>query len=155
MGLKKGINFRFLSRRSTPPGSPRSRFLRDHTAAWSRFQVDGNGKMPSTQKARRIPKNSYTGGKFQNVFYDRFAFPNKHQIISIRFDESLCGNSVNNSDCRAFSLFGTETGSGIKALAILFIVYKILENSYKFWGTSIIPPPCRLYALLCKIYLKK
>ena len=31
-----------------------------------------------------------------------FAIPNKHQILSTHFDETFCGNLVNNFDCRAF-----------------------------------------------------
>ena len=32
--------------------------------------------------------------QIQNNFYNRFAIPNKHQILSIHFDETFCGNSV-------------------------------------------------------------
>ena len=32
--------------------------------------------------------------QIQNNFYNRFASPNKHQILSIHFDETFCGNSV-------------------------------------------------------------
>ena len=54
-----------------------------------------------------------------NNFYNRFAIPNKHQILSIRFDETFCGNLVNNFDCRALSLFQTVPGSRIKTHVIL------------------------------------
>ena len=58
--------------------------------------------------------------QIQNNFCNRVAFPNKHQILSICFYETFCGNSVNNFDCRAFSLFETVTGSRNKTLAILW-----------------------------------
>ena len=61
--------------------------------------------------------------QIQNNFYNHFAFPNKHQILSTRFDENFCGNLVKNSYCRAFSLFETESGSQIKTVAILW--YKL------------------------------
>ena len=38
-------------------------------------------------------------------------FLNKHQILSIDLMEDFSQNSVNISDCRAFSLFETVTGS--------------------------------------------
>ena len=51
----------------------------------------------------------------------KFAFLNKHQILSTRLDVALRGNSVNKFDCRAFSLFETMTrGSQIETVAILW-----------------------------------
>ena len=58
--------------------------------------------------------------QIQNNFYNRFALLNKHQIFSIRFNEAFCGNSVNNFDCRAFSLFETVAGNRMKTIAILW-----------------------------------
>ena len=78
---------------------------------WSRSRED---KMPNSHKARINPENSSTANS--KFAYNRFAFPNKHQILSVRFDETFCGNSVNNFDCRAFSLFENVTGSRIKTL---------------------------------------
>ena len=44
--------------------------------------------------------------QIQSNFYNRFLVPNKHQILSIRFDDTFWGNSVNNLDiCRASNLF--------------------------------------------------
>ena len=42
------------------------------------------------------------------------------QILSIHFDETFCGNLVNNFDCQAFNLFETMTGSRITTIAILW-----------------------------------
>ena len=42
-------------------------------------------------------------------------------MLLTRFDVAFCGNSVHKFDCRAFSLFETETrGTQIKTLAILW-----------------------------------
>ena len=60
-------------------------------------------------KARRI-----CALQIQNNFENRFLFPNNLQLVSKRFNETFCGNLVNNFDCRAFSLFETVTGSRIR-----------------------------------------
>ena len=46
----------------------------------------------------------------QHNFWNRSAFPKKHQIPSRSSKESFSGNSVKISDCRAFSLFKTLPG---------------------------------------------
>ena len=74
----------------------------------------GHGlKQSNRQKAQPIPENSSTENP--KYFYNRFAFLKKHQMLSLRFDETFCWNSVTNVDYRF-----TVTSSGIKTLAILW-----------------------------------
>ena len=68
-------------------------FLREHTAS----HCLKSAKCPAVKFLRIILL------QIKNNVYNRFALLNKHQILSIRFDEASCGNSVNNFDCRAFS----------------------------------------------------
>ena len=62
------------------------------------------------QKSRTWPGFWYVQARrtcplqIQNNLQNRFLFPNKHLILSKRFNETFCGNSLNNFDCRAFSL---------------------------------------------------
>ena len=58
--------------------------------------------------------------KTKIIFKDRLTFLKKHQILSIDLIEDFSRNSVNISDCRAFSLFETVTGSGLKTVVILW-----------------------------------
>ena len=67
--------------------------------------------------------------QIQNNFCYRFAISNKHQILSTHFDETFCGNLVNNFDCRAFRLFETVTGSRI-------IKINLKTNSAILWYTQ-------------------
>ena len=67
--------------------------------------------------------------QIQNNFYNRPLIPNKHQILSIYFDETFCGNLVNNFDCRAFSLFETVTGSRITTIDICDFTVHVLTSS--------------------------
>ena len=63
--------------------------------------------------------------QIRNNFYNRFALLNKHQILSMRFDENLCGNSAHNFDCRAFNLF--DKSSQVKSCQFLF---KLTQKLY-------------------------
>ena len=69
-------------------------------------------------------------GKFIDkiLFKDRLTFLKKHQILSIGLIEDFSRNSVNISDCRAFSLFETVTGSRIKTNVPWFYgIHKLAE----------------------------
>ena len=54
-----------------------------------------------------IPENSSTANT--KDFLQSLCI-SEHQTLSMRFDETSCGNSVNNFDCQAFSLLETVTG---------------------------------------------
>ena len=54
-----------------------SKFLRDHTVCHGLKQT----KCPAVKEHTRIPLL-----EIQNNFYNRFAFPNKHQELSFRRD---------------------------------------------------------------------
>ena len=111
-----------------------SQFLCDHTASHGLKQT----KCPAVKEVGeflRIPLL-----QIQNKFYNRFAIPNKHQILSVHFDEAFCGKLVNNFDCRAFSLFETVAGSRIKTHAILQYaqaqLFCHLANEHYLWNRS-------------------
>ena len=60
--------------------------------------------MLSSQKAQIIPENSSTA---KPIFLLTIAlhFRTNIKILSIRFDKTFCGNSVDNFDCRADLVF--------------------------------------------------
>ena len=74
-------------------------YLRPWPAVWSRNNRERGNFGILIQPLRICPQ------EIQSNFYNRFLVPNKHQISSVRFDNTFCGNSVNNLDVRwAFSL---------------------------------------------------
>ena len=78
-------------------------------------------------------------------------FRNKLQILSTRFDEAFCENSVNNFDCRACSLFETVASSRIKTIAILWYAQawriRPLQIHNNFQNPLDIPNKHRIFSL--------
>ena len=77
-------------------------YLRMRTAVWSLNNRErGNFGIYSLREfVHKKSKETFTN------FYNHFLVSHNHQIYSVRFDDTFCGNSVNNLDvCRASSLF--------------------------------------------------
>ena len=74
--------------------------------------------------------------QIQSNFYNRFLVPNKHQILSIRFDDTFWGNSVNNLDiCRASNLF--DWGLDRQANSSTTNTQQFIESPGYFRDTSL------------------